>query len=728
MKTAAINHSISTKFITSLKTPRLAIAFIAFVTGLCLATGQAEAQEQTQEQEQTETAEQTEDSAPAEESAQTEEAQPSAPAPETPQGEVKRPRAATHDWEPTGIDDYQIPLRFDPKDNNLSIHNPQLKYMMSNPNTIDLGGMVITADSIAMRLSQIPRDKAPVRFEDSARKEKLFTTLSFKWPVDLASSGTITIETPKRRVLWKKEFGESDMKKWKESLEYATDEMKKGHEKSTVGIIDINPKDFRFLYAKNARFRMCFSKALETGEKLRACSPPYQALSKGERVVIRPLPMKIKSNAGVFVGKRKLESAGLINFAGGRIIELQIIFGNFASINIGSQPKDPKLLDVVESEDGAEIILTGSGSKPLGGRPKIVSEPITHFWAPTGYEQDLIWQVALPRQSPTIRVPGSFNVPFTLYFSGDKAPKETDRVFVRQTRSSGTYIQAPKVYGYIPSDGMVSSEEYSARKVAPKYFEWSFAAPNKGEKNRARLLIQHRADQRPWVAHYEMFRSYPFEVSTRLTGILVSDFTFIILGEASANAWFETLAGIDHPYISNQRWGLGTKYHKSLTSIQSSEDKRIEDYSVINVDLRYNLLPGVWHRDEIVGLSLGFQQSTMVGPRLGNHTVQYLGLGAYWARTMPKIFNELFNLFPFMEYPKYVDMDFTLYPTSLTSDYSPGITFNLNFHGRVFWTERLYGEAGFGIRQTGFTFKTRGREGSVSLSAAYGTMGLGYRF
>src|SRR5690606_26665887 len=127
-----------------------------------------------------------------------------------------------------------------------------------------------------------------------------------------------------------------------------------------------------------------------------------------------------------------------------------------------------------------------------------------------------------------------------------------------------------------------------AQRIGPKHFEWSFAAPNKGEKNRARLLVQHRAEQKPWVAHYEMFRSYPYEVSSRLTGILASDFTFLILGEASANAWFETLAGIDDPYWSKQRWGLGVKYHKSLTSVQSSADTRVEDYSVINADLRYN--------------------------------------------------------------------------------------------------------------------------------------------
>lgn len=631
--------------------------------------------------------------------------------------------------EPKGEGDYQLPLRFDPSDNKLSIDNPQLKYLMADDTKIDLGGMILHSRAIGMRLSQISRDNIPVRFENRDRSGKLLTILSFYWPRALTTSGELTVEALNREVLWKKEIGADNVKAWRSSFEYATDEMKKAHGGGLWGDIDIDPAAYPFLMKVGVKFRMCLSQILSAKEKLRICSRPYEVQSKDGQITLRALRAKQKADAGLFIKGKKLDKTGLINFPGDRIIEITVVFEDYTTVAIASQPKDPQLLDVVESADGREIILTGSGSKPLGGRPRILARPITHFWAPTGIHQDLIWQIALPRQSPTLRIPGTFNIPFTLYFAGDRIPKETDRVYIRKTRSSGTYAQAPKVYGYIPSGGKVSSEEYSAHRIGPQHFEWSFAAPKKGEKNRARLLVQNNVnDATPWVAHYEMFRSYPYEISSRLTGILSSDFTFIIMGEISAAAWFESLVTSEDPLFSKQRWGVAAKYLKSLTSIQSSAATKVDDYSVINLDLRYNILSGIWHRDEIVGLSFGFQQTGMTGPQIGSHSVQYLGLGGYWARTMPRIVNDIFNLFPFMDYPKYVDMDFTLYPMSMTSGYRPGVTFNLNFHGRVFWTERLYGEAGFGIRQNSFSFETRNRPVSASLSAAYGTMGLGYRF
>ncbi len=655
-----------------------------------------------------------------------EESQESAPA--TPTQETALPSEEPQEAEQNtgGEGDFQWPLRFDPQDNKLSIHNPQLKYMMT-PNMLDLGGLVIKASSIGMHVSQIPRERAPVRFENSANKGKYVTIVSFRWPRELAQSGLLTIETLAQQVVWQKEVNRAETKKWLNSLDYASGEMKAGHEASGYGVINPDPTEFQFLFTRNSQFRMCFSQALETGEKLRACSPLYHAQTQNERTRLSLARLNTRPAVGVFLDGRKLENASIINFAGNRLIEIKVVFGNYATIDLASRPFDPQLIDVVESKDGSEIILTGSGSKPLGGRSRIIAKPITHFWAPTGIDQDLIWQIALPRESPTIRVPGSFNIPFTLYFSGPKIPSERDRIYIRQTRSSGTYSESPKVFGYVPSGGDITSEEYSARKLDSKHFEWTFAAPQQGARNRARITVHHPNGQ-PWVAHYEMFRSYPYEISARLTGILSTDFTFIVLGETSANIWFETLPFTESPLFSKQRWGIGLKYHQSLTAIESSNDARIDRYSVLNADLRYHLLPGVWHRDEIFGISIGFQQTALSGPKVGDHTVQYLGLGGYWARTMPKIFDDLFNLLPFMDYPKYVDMDFTVYPTTLTSGYKAGVTFNLNFHGRVFWTERFYGEAGFGIRQTAFSFRPVTRERSASLSAAYGTMGFGYRF
>ncbi len=152
----------------------------------------------------------------------------------------------------------------------------------------------------------------------------------------------------------------------------------------------------------------------------------------------------------------------------------------------------------------------------------------------------------------------------------------------------------------------------------------------------------------------------------------------------------------------------------------------MSEFSVLNIDLKYHLLPGLWHRDELVGITLSTERISISGL-----TVMLMGSGVYWARTMPKIFDDLFNLLPLMEYPKYVDMEFIYYPISLTSGTDGGLSFCLNFHGRVFWTERFYGELGFGLRNYQFVTPSQTRPGEtakISLLTSYGTAGLGFIF
>jgi hypothetical protein len=102
------------------------------------------------------------------------------------------------------------------------------------------------------------------------------------------------------------------------------------------------------------------------------------------------------------------------------------------------------------------------------------------------------------------------------------------------------------------------------------------------------------------------------------------------------------------------------------------------------------------------------------------------GLGGFWARSMPKILDDLFNLAPFMRYPKYVDVEFIYYPFAVFSDAVPGQTYNLNFHGKVFWSKTFFGEAGFGVRQ--YVFQTSGSTSQIELGMGYATAGLGVIF
>lgn len=671
---------------------------------------------------------------------------------------------------PRGEADFLEPLRFDPEDNGLSIDNPQLKWLMSpRHEKIDLGGIVIDETQVGFSLDQIRRDKANARYDDfngPHKNNQHMISFSFQWPDALVNSGEATFEDLEGRKLWSTVVDDVQRKKWQDEFRFATDAMKLNHSKSHWGIFDIVRENFEFLFSEMP-FRACFLKEVSEVETIKICSSPLIIRKKGELVrlfkaknKIPPAPAPIIENSslkeegqknspisppegasdqsaeklavdpskpdGIYLAGKKINDKGLVTFPIGKPLNLKIQFQNGTSIAIATRPADPSLLDAVQSAEGNEIILTGIGAQPLGNRVRVIQSLITHFWAPTGIKQDKIWQVGIPKEMPTVRILGAFNIPFTLLFNYDQLPNDADRIFIQKTRSSGTYSSKPIVLGYVPSGGEISSNEISATKTDPYHFSWKFSAPNPDSQNRATLSVRAPNTQRQWKAHYLRYRTYPSEISARLTGILEQDFTFFLMGEVSGATWFESIGGWQNKTLSHQRWGISARYLKSLSPIQTTGSTAPAEFSVLNADLKYNFLPGIWHRDELVGLNISTQQVTIAGI-----SVSLLGGGIYWARTMPKIFDQIFNLIPMFDFPKYVDMEFIYYPVTLTSSTTGGSTYSLNFHGRVFWTRRIYGEAGFGLRRYQYSVPRPNdptRTSTIDLSTSYGTFGLGAVF
>ncbi|MES2855562.1 MAG: hypothetical protein V4692_06855, partial [Bdellovibrionota bacterium] len=305
-------------------------------------------------------------------------------------------------------------------------------------------------------------------------------------------------------------------------------------------------------------------------------------------------------------------------------------------------------------------------------------------------------------------------------FSYDRLPKESDRVFIKERASTGAFSATPLIYGFTGRADKILSKEKSAKKTSAKFFEWTFAAPEKGEDNKARVTLIHSKDKEKWVAHHTVYRGYPFEASARLSGVASATGSLVIIGEAAASAWFEHLGFTQNDTFARQRWGVTSRYFKALQPFKSN-NRTIDTFTALNFDLKYNLLRGVWNRDELFGLIASVQSLS-----LDTTSANLAGFGFYWARTMPRIFNQAIELLPYFDYSKYVDLELVYYPLSLTNTIQAGGSFNLNFHGKVFWTKRVYGEAGFGLKKFEYADKTNNNV--VSFASTYGTVGLGVIF
>ncbi|MNL79979.1 hypothetical protein D3C87_2067100 [compost metagenome] len=71
-------------------------------------------------------------------------------------------------------------------------------------------------------------------------------------------------------------------------------------------------------------------------------------------------------------------------------------------------------------------------------------------------------------------------------------------------------------------------------------------------------------------------------------------------------------------------------------------------------------------------------------------------------------------------------MEFIKYVASTDSDMEIGDDYVLNFHGKVMWTPKFFGEAGFGLKSYFFENKSDGS--GAKLSTFYGTLGVGWNF
>lgn len=620
-----------------------------------------------------------------------------------------------------GQDDYQQPLMFNPKDNGLQLVDPQLKWHMKNGETIDVNGLNIHARSIHVELTQAPRDQTPVSLKNEENASPIVQILSIRWPTLLTSTGLLTIESSRGKKLWSLPIT-MEMRRYWQSLIKSTDPDTKKilspHNRSSFGWAD-TPDSIMTLLKKWKVVRFCLSHEKDKSSKIKICTTPFQLKVQGEKIELQRKRPSTQPTA--YIGKLNVGSHGIANLPLTRPYVFRILFQNNSSIAIASLPIDLKLIDAVLNDKENEIILTGEGDRPLG-HLRTFNHPESHFWAATGIKKEPVWQKSLPKESPLLRVTSAYKIPFTLLFKFDHLPREENRVYIEKSPSNGTYSSHPLLFGYTPFESSVSSEELSAQTTEHNQFIWEFSAPESGNDNRSRLIVTDKSDpERKWITSETLYRGYPFETSMRLTGVATANAQVVVLGELAAQAWFETLFGMRNGYLSRQRWGIASRYFKALSSFELENGEAVSELSSLNVDLKYNLYRGIWNRDELFGLIASYENISISGKATG-----LLGFGAYWARTMPKIFDDLFNLVPLMRYPKYVDMEFIYYPVASDSSIQAGSSYNLNFHGKVFWTKQFYGEAGFGLKS--FEFTNNSTSVVNSFAMAYGTIGLGVMF
>lgn len=643
---------------------------------------------------------------------------------------VTSPKTPVYNLKTVRDEEYSKPVFFESMDNLMPTMDLEYDLTQNGGAALKIGDVIINDQSFFIALAPVSKFH-PKMTSIVGRKTGAKNALVFRWPEPLLQQGQVEVISRTGSVLWKYEITEADravwnnqLFTWKKSLEekgVKTEKLSKSSVFSTqFGILDVFSKGLK---SYNESFRFCLTHSQGRSQS-RLCSKRYVIRGKGNnlkmlkvksasqpRVVLQAATAPLKQNTPVTMDTPTNFFAEL---AGGESYE-------FIGI-----PNKLNLMDLSDTNDPKKLRIVAWGTRPTIDSNILNPDDYSSFVKAIGFESTIgdmrkFWETTIASEDPKIYLPGQGGGVFAQRFDLSRVPEAAVRPYLHFRSPAGTYIDDVKIYGKKPPEIKLSSLENSivVDEKDPQYFTWYFKALDRGEMNRSYLSMEFQG--KVYKAFHEIYKGYPRELSLRLSGMIGEGGTNIFMGEAAYNQWFEDVFGWTNYWMARQRWGLSAKIFKSLTHLKINDKGGTADISVLNLDLKYRLTPGLWNRDETLGAMLDYQSITF-----GEINAPMIGAGAFWARSMPKVFDEFFNLAAFMRYPKWVDMEFIYYPLSLSSQVTLQTNFAMNFHGKVLWTEHWFGEAGFGIKR--YAIIDSVAQQRALLTTFYGTVGLGLSF
>lgn len=638
-----------------------------------------------------------------------------------------------------------IPMWFEVVGDGVDVLPIQFSYDLqsSDGRELQMGPLKVNRSNFNVSMMQVGRiDPRLARLlPKDAQNEFVFL---FRFPYHLMTVGTFEMISRTGRVLWSQQVDKKDLDFWQTQV----DQWKALLVQNGTSEEDVNQspsfqipwglrdaKTSTPLWKTNETFRFCYT-SRESFGYTRLCTPYQEVIHRGDLSILQQVP-RSEQRARVIYQNEDAPLNGNSEVEPGHPIQFYAELSWGGSYEFTSIPQKPNVIELTEIPNTDEVHLVAEGTFPLADFDVIKEEKVNPLEELFGWEETIgdfrrYWMTAISRKDPYVMIPGTGGGAYIQRFNIKRLPREELRPFLNRRTVRGTYKDGVKVFGAKNPTVIMRTRQNSVDvdDDDPREFTWRFGAKNKGSMNRSYLVV---ADgQNAFRAYNEVFKGYPFEISARLSGILGTGNNLLLMGELAAQYWFEDIYGWSNYYISRQRWGLGVKSFQALTNLNfgSYSDK----LQVTNVDLKYRLSPGLWGRDETWGLIASYQQV-----KFNVFETGMLGGGLFWARSIPKIFDDLLNILPFMRYPKWVDFEFVYYMNSLNSAYplrnpAQGGQGNwaLNFHGQIMWTQRLFGEAGFGLKNYDFNYESYPggtfQRLNFNFTSFYGTAGIGYKF
>ncbi|MEQ1875367.1 MAG: hypothetical protein ABL958_01895 [Bdellovibrionia bacterium] len=415
----------------------------------------------------------------------------------------------------------------------------------------------------------------------------------------------------------------------------------------------------------------------EGRQKLRICLTRSQGTSSFQLCSLFEPGYKVvqSSESGVFINDQPAAPAAIVEVK--EPSKMKFVGGG-VTFAVDVDPHAPEILDVTELSQDGRVVVSGRGAAPRDYSAREIEGG---------------WKGFFERNFPLLYFPTAVGVPLRYDLAiAKELPLEIDRISLRETVKNGTYLEKVVLTGVHPFPKVTfSSEDSEVRTNAAREYRWDAAIGGNVGWNSVDLGLEiaRGGKSRSHIATYDIYRGDPIELNARVTSMWTPARGELLgLSEFEASYWSEYLFWWKHSLLSLQRWGLRGKFAKSLVGDEGFK------VSLGNLDLKYRFNQGLWNHDETVGAIFGYQTV-----EFNSNPGSFLGAGLFWARSMPDIFDKIFNIVPLFRYPKYVDMEFIYYFAAANPRVKVNPSFVLNFHGKMFFRQDFYLESGFGYRR-----------------------------
>lgn len=298
---------------------------------------------------------------------------------------------------------------------------------------------------------------------------------------------------------------------------------------------------------------------------------------------------------------------------------------------------------------------------------------------------------------PLTEKPESFSLPL----------KNVDpKIFLDRDSHTKTYSQNLSLHGFVePEQNLEPLDQNSSIEPStePGQFIWQLKDLKKGVFQERRL--RSRSGGKVTDLKYQVYRGPAWNIFGAYGLLPNSRNGQTPIGAGAIQYWF------DDTY---QRWGLGLQAESILNE---NPDKLFSPRT--RVDLKYRLTAGLQEHDDGFIVSLSNQNI-----RATKSSHSFLGIGAEYSTTMPRILDLLINWIPFLDYPKRVDLGVFYYPLIFGAQNSVQTNWLYFIEPKMYFTSRFYI---FGrVQQSHYKFEASNRKFNSTLFVGYG--GFGYLF